>query len=341
MKKFQLILFILLFGCIEEIDFDFRTQDTYLVIDGFITNNPGPHTITVSETIPFANDVRSIIPGITNAVVSVADNEGNVEPLTHTENGAYVTSAGFSGVVGRSYTLQVMIGEEIYESTPQLLYEPVTIDSTTYDLGIFETFNNERILLERDIVNFYSSLSIPTDSTFVGLTWDGTFRWIPSFQSNNTQCWIDENSAGLTKLLDPAIFGQSVCEEFIDFRLVGNRFSTRYSFNQVAYSYGKETHQYFEQILSQVNSVGSVFDPLPFTLDGNMANIENEEEVVLGYFAALGQTSDRVFINRSALRIQFNDPCIVIPGPGGLPSICFDCTNFRGAYTNRPDFWED
>ena len=83
-KWYRLIVFFLLLSCAEQIEFDFQSRGTFLVIDGFITDLPGPHTVTVSETIPFGNDVRSIIPGITNATVSVIDDAGGIEPLIHT-----------------------------------------------------------------------------------------------------------------------------------------------------------------------------------------------------------------------------------------------------------------
>ena len=123
------IIFLLIFAC-SCIDPYNPVIDDYLdlpVVEGLITNDPGPYTIKLSRSIALDNMDLKPIRG---AVVVISDDAGNEETLTETSRGTYKTSAsGIRGEAGRQYRLTLQIDGKTYQSEYETLMIPVEIDS--------------------------------------------------------------------------------------------------------------------------------------------------------------------------------------------------------------------
>ncbi len=288
-SKLSLVILTLTFGCIDPVELEFQSQESYLVIDGFITTDFGPHVIKVSQTAPFNNDEINLPPPVTGATVYIEDDQGNREDLVPGEAGDYLTSTSFQGVVGRSYTLTVENGENVYVSTSQEIQEPIILDSLYFEILLIESKlyggNTENIL------RVYSDFSLPTENSNVGFTWSMTC--FPDFDN----CPGRRRVIGYSKL-NGSEKGLNFENEFIeevplDFIIEWKRNPpplayTEFdlSFDLEIHSFGEETLRYYRQVNSQRNSQGSVFDPLPFQIYGNISNQSNPEEVVMGFFSA-------------------------------------------------------
>jgi hypothetical protein len=116
-----------LFGsCEKVINVDLNTADPKIVIEGSITDQPGPYTIRVTQSVNF--DEPNTFPPVSGAVVTLSDDAGNVETLTETdEPGLYATNA-IQGVPGRTYTLTVSTGEDTYTAV-STMPQPVEMDA--------------------------------------------------------------------------------------------------------------------------------------------------------------------------------------------------------------------
>jgi hypothetical protein len=68
---------------------------------------------------------------VSDATVSISDDQGNKSYLNNLNNGIYKTdSLEFRGSVGRTYTLHILTNEgEEYESDPCLMQSVAEIDS--------------------------------------------------------------------------------------------------------------------------------------------------------------------------------------------------------------------
>ena len=116
------ILILLLTGCIDKYwpDSEFK-YDKMLVVEGMISNLPGPYTVYLSSSA--ALDNPEFIP-LSGYSVIISDDQGNMELLKQTAPGVYETSEeGIQGVIGRSYKLSMFSYDEnsIYESAYELL----------------------------------------------------------------------------------------------------------------------------------------------------------------------------------------------------------------------------
>jgi hypothetical protein len=86
------------------IDIDLNTTDSKVVIEGIITDQNEPFTVTINKTVNFSD--ANNYPAITKATVTIADDAGNIEVLTETVAGTYKTKK-LVGTSGRTYTLTV------------------------------------------------------------------------------------------------------------------------------------------------------------------------------------------------------------------------------------------
>jgi hypothetical protein len=134
MKKIQVIsLFILtsialLSSCTKEIKLNLNDTDSRIVIEGNVTNEPGPYLVRLSKTVNFSD--QNIFPAVTNAFITIQDNVGNIDTLKETTSGSYYTT-NITGTVGRTYTLKVITEGKTFTAT-SAMPSAVTLDSVTF-----------------------------------------------------------------------------------------------------------------------------------------------------------------------------------------------------------------
>lgn len=136
---------ILVISCEDPIDVELDTGETLLVVDGWITDQPGPHSISLSTTSPYFNDQAA--PRKSGAEISVTDSEGNVENFTEKSAGVYESSEDFVGVVGQKYFLNIQLGNEVYEAETEIR-RPAQIDSLTQAYKEKTMMNKEGIYVQ-------------------------------------------------------------------------------------------------------------------------------------------------------------------------------------------------
>lgn len=131
------LLLILFTSCDKSYILDTEQSEVKIVIEGLVTNSPGNQYVKVSRSADFYNSGKT--PRVTDATVSVSDDEGNVFNFIHNPNehpdstGYYKPVENFIGVIGRTYMLSVVAdGEEF--SAEDKMYSVTSIDSLTYDI---------------------------------------------------------------------------------------------------------------------------------------------------------------------------------------------------------------
>lgn len=108
------ILSISAVSCTKVIDVKLDNTEPAVVIEGSITDVPGPHTITVTQTTNV--DKNNNFPPVTGATVTLTDNSSVDEVLTEVSPGVYQTSA-LAGVPGKTYTLTVTVNGKTYAAS--------------------------------------------------------------------------------------------------------------------------------------------------------------------------------------------------------------------------------
>ncbi len=125
---------LLLTGCEDVIDLKTATGPESLVVDGWITNQPGAQKIRLTRSTSYFNN--SPAPAALEAEVRVADDLGNTYHFLDAEGkGDYrwipANPDSVMGSVGRKYTLHIQYDGEVYTAENEMRRVP-EIDSLVY-----------------------------------------------------------------------------------------------------------------------------------------------------------------------------------------------------------------
>jgi hypothetical protein len=190
-KKFKYGLFFMLAvllaypSCQKVINLKLNNAASQLVIEGNLTDVQGPQYVVISKSIPFS--AKDDFPGVSNAVVTITDSTGIPKILTERQAGQYVINA-YKGTYGKTYTLTVKVGDDVYTATSTMPY-PVPLDSVTAKSDDFGKKN-----LRTVVVNYHD----PADTA-------NQYRFILSINSNQVSTIFAND--------DSFISGRSVTEE--------------------------------------------------------------------------------------------------------------------------------
>ncbi|TAE20833.1 MAG: DUF4249 domain-containing protein [Cytophagales bacterium] len=117
-------LILTLTSCTKVIELDLNNAPKQVVIEGIVTDQPGPYTVRVSQSSGFyESGIGEVVP---NATVTISDGVGVPESLTYAGSGNYQTRA-LRGVPGRTYTLNVTVGAQRFVAT-SVMPQPVPLD---------------------------------------------------------------------------------------------------------------------------------------------------------------------------------------------------------------------
>ena len=135
----------LLFACKKTVTLDLNGTSARIVIQGEVTDSPGPYTVTINQSVDFYADNN--FPPVSGALVVIRDNQGTTDTLTETSPGAYNTHL-LLGRPGNTYTLDVFARNEHYVAA-STMPEAVPLDSVTFES--LTGFGQQRISA---VVNF-------------------------------------------------------------------------------------------------------------------------------------------------------------------------------------------
>ena len=134
-SQFIILIFFFLESCVDPLSIKLPPETVRFVVDGLITNDPGPYEVKLSYTLGFNNTTLKKPPLATGASVWIYDNFNNSEKLSETSPGVYQTSSvGMRGQIGRTYYIQIKtkFGRE-YQSSPQRLSPAGEIEKVSFE----------------------------------------------------------------------------------------------------------------------------------------------------------------------------------------------------------------
>lgn len=133
---------ILLGSCLDRINIDIPNSDLPIVVDGFITDEPGPYKVQITRALPLNADLNFRRPVSANKV-TIFDNAGNSEQLIEVGIGFYQTRTnGIRGVVGREYFIRIETRDgKVYESIPDKMNPVGKVDSIYHEFEPFQPIN--------------------------------------------------------------------------------------------------------------------------------------------------------------------------------------------------------
>jgi len=305
--------------------------DELMVVDGKITNTPGPYTVTLSTSSEIDNIAFKPLP---NATVIISDDLGNTETLVETDLGVYNTAAsGIQGVVGRRYKVSINTPEgKSYESALEELKAPIGID-TVKALTETQLIPNQDDVSKSGYQFYVSSQTAEGNETFyyweLEETYEYNARWIiyymffkeddrslivnrstfNLFFENHPQnlirpensflhtCWksspVKERFTYRTTNLSEQTI-KDLPLHFIPFEDI--KLSKRYSLLVKQLSISQNAYAFFNSIEDQTSEEDLLYTKQPYQIRGNIFNTEDIDEPVLGYFLTAGSSERRIFV---------------------------------------------
>lgn len=289
---------IIFHGCITPFEPKIEKYDNLLVVDGLITNLPNTCTVKLSRTYPY-NQKRNR-PEI-NAEVKLTDDLNNEIILKDNEDGTYLPeSHDFAGVIGRRYKLHIKTTKgEICESDMEEIREPVDIGDVYYE----EKENAENGINQ---IQFYVDAYDPLGRASY-YSWDYSETWEFWVPYVSMSAYLPETKICYSDVTSRKILIESTKDytedKVIRFPLyyvtnMTNRLSVKYSVLVTQYVLSEKTYEFYYNLKNINENTGTLFDPTPVILTGNIFSISSPGQPVLGNFQVSGASVKRVFVHR-------------------------------------------
>jgi len=116
---------LLVASCTKVIHVNLNSSNPQYVVEGEVTNAPGPYQIHITRSVDFSQDNN--FPAVTNALVVLTDHVSKADTLTQDSPGYYNTHT-LQGIPGHTYQLIILVDGNILQSSSQMP-QPVPFDS--------------------------------------------------------------------------------------------------------------------------------------------------------------------------------------------------------------------
>ncbi len=277
---FLIGMFLIIEACEVPISIEYFKPEPEIVVEGLITDQPGPYEIKMSYTGAYTLRSDGNNPPVTGAMIMIYDDVGNAELLQEISPGIYQTDPlGIKGVVGRSYTINIRLSDGLeIESYPEVLLEVPEIDSIYYFFNPLSPTNrqgHQTGIITRDPLG---------ENNYYRWKWVGYYSYFLVSEIVTIGCFQKEfNRAQINVLSDKDLDG-NIFDRPITF--IEHFANDRYLLHVFQQSLTERAYQFWNSLYEQGNNVGSIFDPPPSIIYGNLYYSDGTEEQVHGYFGA-------------------------------------------------------
>ncbi|HEV8507116.1 MAG TPA: DUF4249 domain-containing protein [Chitinophagaceae bacterium] len=367
--------------CKEEYDPHIEAKTTgLLVVEGFINSGQGSTTFHLSRSSDLEDATFKPEPG---ALLNVEGEDGSSFPLFNNGNGEYIVPqlTLYNGVRYRLH-IRTNDGREYVSDYSSVKYTPA-IDSITWQrendglrlyANAHDPLNDTKYYQWKyeetwEIHSaYYNELEYLTDPV-TSRPWTVKYKYVDQHTDTTIyKCWNTLASSsiilGSTEKLTSDLVYLPV--QYIEPR--SEKLSVLYSINLRQYAISQEEYLFLQKMKKNTEQLGTIFDPQPSEISGNIHCLTDPNETVIGHVEITDEQVKRVFISNSQVPDWNYDPgCVFIEidnqpdsiaryGVGLMPTLvskkdpfrgilafyastppCVDCT-LRGVH-QRPDFW--
>lgn len=349
---------------------EIEAPHNYLVIEGIINSGQDSTIITLSRTRNLS-DTTSFIPE-PSAIVAMEREGGGSYPLMEMGQGKYAT-APLILLSSENYRLTVRTANGVryasdfvpVKTTPAIdslswgRDQDVTIYLTTHDPANNTKYYRWEYVETWEYHSFFDS--------HLGYDYNTLQLFFLDSSQLLNKCWSSENS-------NSVLIGTSakLSEDLIDRTPItvipqgSTKMSVRYSILVRQYALTQEAFEYWQLLKKQSQQLGTLFDPQPSQLIGNIHCIDNPSEPVMGFVSISSVQQSRIFVKRTELpgwgdgneknscveKIVAPDsvtfylsdtalaPAYYVTGGGVAVAKkpCVDCTR-KGGTTQKPSYW--
>ena len=332
-----LLLVSIISTCIDPFNPNISGQQAILVVDALLTNENRSYTVKLSYTTQSQNEDPAMA---SSAFVTISDGDGNVTRLTETTNGIYKTdSLAFLGETGNTYTLYIKTFEGAeYRSEPCTINPVQQIDSIYFQKDQEIPKNSTEIL---EGIRIFLDSENSGGGKYFRWTYDEWWKFSVPYPTRFE--YIDQNNIPEVDEIKQICYAYSGADEILinssessqTNRIekepivfvspdISDRFLMQYCIDIKQLSLSAAEFQFWEQMKEINESGGDIFDKQPFSIIGNIHNVNNPSETVLGYFQVSAVEEKRIYISPQEIENL------------GLPLYSYDCVAVEVAPNDYP-----
>jgi hypothetical protein len=277
--------------------------NSFLVVEGAINSGADSTIIHLSRTVNLSNVNTPDL--VTGATVVVEGDQNTTYPLQEISAGKYVT-VGLNLDNSHKYRLSIKAGSSQYVSDYVAVLNSPPIDSIHYQI----TSKGLNILSNthdpKNLVKYYR--------------WDYGETWI--IHSNFSSGYY---SNGDTVLVRPISMQISTCysrdssstiiinssaklssNEIVDNPITSIpsssiKLGSEYSILVRQYALSADAYTFWTNLKKNTEQLGSIFDPQPSQINGNIHSLTNPNEAVIGYISVGTTSTARIFVRNQQL----------------------------------------
>jgi len=337
---FLIVCTLLLYmnSCVDSISFKVPDGTQQLVVEGVITDQPGPYQLKISSGFSVNADsvLSSPVSGI-NAILF--DDEGRKETFTEVSPGLYETQGQIKGKIGHRYFIRLETPSgAVYESTPTRLNPAGSISAIRYEFenrSSLQTFGE----VAKDVFNVFVDAEAPgNENVYMRWRFTGTYKvvtfpslhstWNPPYTPYKNpfpcsgyivvggpdfsggllqrvgdceccECWITQYETTPT-LSDEQLTSGKIFRNLKVGEVPINNFTffDKYMVAVEQFSLDTVSFEFFKILRDQKRGASSLFQPPPGRLKGNIKALNNSNEVV-GLFWASAVSRRYIFLSRT------------------------------------------
>ena len=288
----------------------------FLVVEGTFTDDAAENSIRLT----FAGQVNKIASHVYDATVMISDDRGNSGMYQYTDEGIYQPVSGdFYGVPGRKYILRIELPDgRVYQSDStsfraavpieDLWYEPIQAPSpdgtewwngVEFYLDTQDPTNENRYFLWKYEETWETGIPNPIRHIYLG---QGEFEDVATFK----RCFFSDRSRSI--MIKSTV--DQVKSEIRDYPIIfvpntTSRLWRHYRIVVKQYSLSEEAFLYHEKLQEITEQTGTIIDQQPYTLRGNVRNVNDPDEIVMGYFIVSAVSRRSTDINSSELPLGY------------------------------------
>lgn len=285
----------------------------YLVVEGFIDNGTTPTHIRLTRTRRLGLEAR-IVPEF-KAKVSVVGEGNESYALTEGNEGDYFATLTLDNAKQYSLQIKTADGNE-YRSAAVSLKKAPLIDS------VYWQKNQEGVqiyLTTHDPQNNTKYYRWEYEETWEYHMYDTSFfefkpnllKVVPRDTPLVNVCWRTLLSNKIL-LGSTEKFTADLIHAFPLVKIVQDsddawKLGALYSILVKQYAFSKEAFAYWLNMKKNTEQLGSIFDPQPTEIKGNITCVNNPAETVIGYISAGTSATQRIFVK--VPRWTYEIPC--------------------------------
>lgn len=353
---------MLMMACVDPLNVKLTNTEKRLVVDGLITDQPGPYQVKLFYySNEFSPVTRSQFIPVTSARLSVTDDRQKAFYLTEISPGIYETNEDeFTGEIGREYFLSITTAEGVaYQSNVQSMTAPGEISNLYFEFeaqpkpqydDALKVYIDSKGELEKDNLfrwrwtTIYKTKTNPelyVEDTPGGGTRPAPLpcsgyiyrggRLVPVGECSCCFCWSYNYSEGAYVSKNEFVSESQFNKQYLGLIPVTSmHFYDRYYIEVQQLSVTDEAYHFWSLVEKQQKGATDIFQPNAIKIRGNIKGITNPDEEVLGFFGASAVALKSMYIDKSIIPYE-------LPPIDPIHDSCVEY--FKNATTEKPFFW--